>query len=141
MKLEASVEIERPISDVWGWYAVDHVRNHPRWNPDLKLDQITDGPMGLGTRIRRRSTMGQTPVEGEMEITEWEPPHAVTASIRDGDVPTLGGASFEERGPARTLLTISADMPWLDDPERARFIQGMMERSVANMKQMMEAEL
>ena len=141
MKLEASVEIERPISAVWGWYAVDQVRNHPRWNPDLELEQISDGPMGLGTKIRRRNAMGGTPVDGEMEITEWEPPHAVATSIRDGDVRTWGKALLEERGPARTYLMISADMPWLEDPERARFIQSMMERSVANMKRMMETEL
>ena len=59
--------------------------------------------------------MGETPVDGEMEITEWEPPHAVAASIRDGDVRTLGRPRWR-RGPARTFLTISADMPWLDDP-------------------------
>ena len=141
MKLEASVEIERPISEVWEWYAVDHVRNHPRWNPDLELEQISDGPMGLGTKIRRRSTMGETPVEGEMEITEWEPPNVMAGSIRDGDVQTVGQATLEERGPAGTFLTISADMPWLDDLERAGFIQSMMERSVANMKRMMEMEL
>ena len=141
MKLEASTEIERPISQVWDWYAVDHVRNHPRWNPDLELEQISDGPIGIGTKIRRRSTMGETPVEGEMEITGWEPPHAMTGSIHDGDAQMMGGATFEERGPERTYLTISADMPWLDDPERAGFIQGMMERSVANMKRMMETEL
>jgi uncharacterized protein YndB with AHSA1/START domain len=141
MKLEASVEIERPISKVWEWYAVDHVRNHPRWNPDLELEQISDGPMGVGTKIRRRSTMGETPVEGEMEITGWEPPHAMAGSIHDGDVQMMGRATLEERGPERTFLTISADMPWLDDPERAGFIKSMMERSVANMKRLMETEL
>jgi uncharacterized protein YndB with AHSA1/START domain len=141
MELTASVEIERPTEDVWRWYAVDHVRNHPRWNPDLELQQISDGPMGLGTRIRRRNTMGETPVDGEMEITEWEPFHAVAGTIREGGAETTGRATFEERGPERTFLTISADMPWLDDPERGGFIQGMMERSAANMKQMMEAEL
>ena len=120
---------------------MDQVRNHPRWNPDLELEQISDGPMGLGTKIRRRNTMGETPVDGEMEITEWEPPHAVATSIRDGDVQTVGQATLEEKGPARTFLAISADMPWLDDSERAGFIQGMMERSVANMKRLMETEL
>jgi hypothetical protein len=55
-------------------------------------------------------------------------------------VQTVGRATLEERGPARTLLTISADIPWLDESERAGFIQGMMERSVANMKRLMETE-
>jgi hypothetical protein len=85
--------------------------------------------------------MGETPVEGEMQSTDWDPPHRMAGSIRDGDVQMMGQATFEEIEPARTSLTISADMPWLDDPERAQFIQGMMERSVANMKRMMETEL
>ncbi|MBA3363657.1 MAG: polyketide cyclase, partial [Actinobacteria bacterium] len=41
MKIEASIEIDKPIADVWRWYAEDHVRNHPRWNPDLELEQIS----------------------------------------------------------------------------------------------------
>lgn len=141
MKIEASIEIDRPIADVWRWYAVDHVRNHPRWNPDLELEQISDGPIGIGTKIRRRNTMGETPVDGEMEVTEFEPHRAMGGVVREGHTETLGRATFDERGPERTLLTISADAQGLDDPEKARFIKSMMERSVANMKVMMEAEI
>ncbi len=50
MELEASIEIDQRISDVWHW-SVDHVRNHPRWNPDLEFEQISGGPMGLGTLL------------------------------------------------------------------------------------------
>jgi uncharacterized protein YndB with AHSA1/START domain len=84
VKIEASIEIDKPIADVWRWYAEDHVRNHPRWNPDLEVEQISDGPIGVGTKIRRRSTMGGTPVDGEMEVTEFDPPRAMGVSISDG---------------------------------------------------------
>jgi uncharacterized protein YndB with AHSA1/START domain len=141
VRIEASIEIDKPIADVWGWYAEDHVRNHPRWNPDLELEQISDGPIGIGTRIRRRSTMGETPVEGEMEVTEFDPPRAMGVSISDGDTATLGRGTLEERGPERTLLTISADISGLDDPETAQLVKTMMARSLANMKTMMEAEI
>lgn len=141
MKIEASIEIDKPIADVWRWYAQDHVRNHPRWNPDLEVEQISDGPIRVGTKIRRRSTMGGTPVDGEMEVTEFDPPRAMGVSISDGDTDSLGRGTLEERGPERTLLTISADVPDLDDAETAQSVKTMMGRSLANMKTMMEAEI
>jgi uncharacterized protein YndB with AHSA1/START domain len=141
VRIEASIEIDKPIADVWGWYAEDHVRNHPRWNPDLELEQISDGPIGVGTRIRRRSTMGETPVEGEMEVTEFDPPRAMGVSISDEDTESRGLGTLEERGPERTLLTISADVPGPDDPESAQFVKTMMGRSLANMKRLIETEV
>jgi uncharacterized protein YndB with AHSA1/START domain len=141
VKSEASIEIDKPIADVWRWYAEDHVRNHPRWNPDLELEQISDGPMGVGTKIRRRNTMGETPIEGEMEVTEFDPPRAMGVSISDGEIESLGLGTLEERGPGRTLLTIAADISGPDDPESAQFVKTMMGRSLANMKAMMEAEI
>ena len=141
MKIEASIEIDKPIADVWRWYAEDHVRNHPRWNPDLELEQISDGPIGVGTKIRRRNTMGDTPIEGEMEVTEFDAPRAMGVSISDGEAESRGLGTLEERGPGRTLLTIAADISGPDDPESAQFVKTMMGRSLANMKAMMEAEI
>ena len=54
MPVEVSTTIERPVGVVWRFWAVEHVRNHARWDPDMELEQISEGPMGLGTRIRRR---------------------------------------------------------------------------------------
>jgi uncharacterized protein YndB with AHSA1/START domain len=141
VKIEASIEIDKPIADVWRWYAEDHVRNHPRWNPDLELEQVTDGPIGVGTKIRRRNTMGEAPVEGEMEVTQFDPPRAMGVSIKDGVAESLGLGTLEERGPERTLLTISADVAGLEDPEAAQFVKTLMGRSLANMKTLMEAEI
>jgi hypothetical protein len=53
MKITVSTSIDRPVGHVWRWYAVDHVRNHPRWDPEMELEQMSEGPIGLGTRIRR----------------------------------------------------------------------------------------
>jgi hypothetical protein len=62
-------------------------------------------------------------------------------SITDGETESLGLGTLEERGPERTLLTISADITGLDAPEAAEFVKTMMGRSLANMKTMMEAEI
>ena len=74
MKVQVSIEIDRPVADVWRFWAVEHVRNHPRWDPDVELEQISEGSMGIGTKIRRRNTRWGTPVEGEMEVVEFDPP-------------------------------------------------------------------
>lgn len=70
MKCEVTTVIDRPISVVWDFYAVHHVENHPRWDPDSELEKSADGPIGVGTVIRRRSTRFETPTEGTMEVLE-----------------------------------------------------------------------
>jgi len=69
-KLELTESIGRPPAEVFRFVGTDHVKNHPRWDPELTLTQETPGPMGVGTRIHRLRSRGETRVEGEMEIVE-----------------------------------------------------------------------
>jgi hypothetical protein len=139
MKIVVSTEIGRPVADVWRWYAVDHVRNHPRWDPDMELTQITDGPVGLGTRIRRRNRHSGEPVDGEMEIVAWEPERVMGARIRDADMDTHGRVTFEAIGPNRTRLTIEADFPGMAEATADR-IRPLVARSARNIRHLMESE-
>jgi hypothetical protein len=138
--VQVSTEVDRPIADVWRFYATDHVRNHPRWDPDMHLEQLSGGPIGLGTRIRRVNTRWGQPVEGEMEVVEFEPERAMGAVIHDANMDIHGRAVFEPRGAKRTILTISVDVQELDDPEKVEFMRSMMQRSVDNMKRLIETE-
>ena len=140
MKITAATTIDRPVADVWRWYAVEHVRNHPRWDPDMELEQISGGPMGLGTRIRRRNVRWGTPVEGEMEVVEWEPERSFKMAIHDANMEMQGRATFEAEGPSRTRLTVVTDIPGLDG-SKAEFLSSMMERSIGNVKDLMESEI
>ena len=140
MEIQVSKEIHRPVADVWRFYAVEHVRNHPRWDPDMHLEQLSEGPIGVGTRIRRVNTRWGQPVEGEMEIVGFEPERAMSALIHDSNMDIQGTATFEPRGAEGTLLTMSIDVPGLDDPKKVEFMRSMMQRSVDNMKALMEGE-
>ena len=140
MKIEVSKEIDRSVSEVWAWYVVDHVRNHPRWDPDMELDQISDGPIGLGTRIRRRNMRWGTPVDGEMEVVEFERERTFAMSIRDANMQMQGKTTFEPRAPGGTLLTVTADVPGLEPSSDADHMAAMMERSLDNVKSLIEAE-
>jgi hypothetical protein len=140
MRLDVSTTIDRPVADVWRWYAVEHVLNHPRWDPDMHLEQISEGPIGLGTRVRRRNTRWGEPVEGEMEIVEWEPERAMGARIRDANMAMEGRVTFEEEGPNRTVLTIVTDIPGIDEAQ-ADHLSAMVQRSIENIKRLAEADL
>ena len=140
MKVQVSIEIDRPVADVWRFWAVEHVRNHPRWDPDVELEQISEGSMGIGTKIRRRNTRWGTPVEGEMEVVEFDHEHAIAFSVQDANMDMHGRATFEAKGPERTLLTVTTDIPGVDDPSANELITKGMQRSIGNVKALVEAE-
>jgi hypothetical protein len=127
------------VASVWTWYAVEHVRNHPRWDPDMELEKISDGPIGLGTRIRRRNRHFGEPIEGEMEIVEWEHERAMGVHIHDANTDTTGRVTFEALGPSRTRLTIEADFPNLD-ASKVDQLRPLVERTASNVCQLVESE-
>jgi polyketide cyclase/dehydrase/lipid transport protein len=140
VKITVSTLIGRPVAGVWRWYAVEHVRNHPRWDPDMELEQISDSPIGLGTRIRRRNRHFGEPIEGEMEIVEWEPERAMGVQIHDANTDTRGRVTFEALGPSRTRLTIEADFPNLD-ASKVDQLRPLIERTASNVRRLVESEV
>jgi hypothetical protein len=109
VKLNVSESIERHPADVFRFVATDHVQNHPRWDPQMSLVQETPGPIGVGTRIRRLRTMGETSVEGEMEIIEYDPDRRTMAAvIRDAPMELRSSMTVEPKGEAST----GSRSPW-----------------------------
>jgi hypothetical protein len=134
--LERSVVIDRPPADVFRFYAVEHVRNHPRWDPDMHLEQATPGPIGLGTVIRRRThTRYGTPTEGTMEVVEFEPDRAFGTVIHDGPVEMRGWMSMEPEGQG-TRLSVGFEIVGSTDP----IDPAPLERTLRNIKTLIEAE-
>jgi hypothetical protein len=138
VRMEVSEVIDRPVPVVFKFFADDHVRNHPRWDPDIELWRTSDEPIGLGTIIQRRNSHGGIPVEGTMEVVEYEPSRAFGVVIREGPMETHGRTTFEEAGEGRTRLTIVAEMP-IDESMKDR-ITALMQRSIRNIKELIEAE-
>ena len=132
--------IDRPLAYVFHFYAVDHVRNHPRWDPDMELEQISDGPIGVGTVIRRRHSHSGTPVEGTMEVVEFEPNRAMAVVIHDGPVETRGRVTFEAANQNQTNITLTVELPGLDESSDMSLLTGMIERSALNIKHLIESE-
>ena len=133
--------IDRPIADVFRFFAHDHVRNHPRWDPDIQLEQLSEGPIGVGTILRRINSRSGTPVEGTMEVVEFEPNRAVGMVIHDGPVEMRGRATFEAVSDNQTIITTMVELPDMDESMDKSFLTSRLERSHRNMKQLIESEV
>ncbi len=133
--------IDRPIADVFHFFAHEHVRNHPRWDPDIKLKQVSDGPIGVGTIIHRVNSRSGTPIEGTMEVVEYEPNRVIAMVIHDGPAEMRGRTTFEALNDHQTNLTTFIEIPGMDDSMDKGFLQSRLERSGEIRKRLMEAEI
>jgi hypothetical protein len=133
--------IDRPLADVFHFYAHDHVRNHPRWDPDIELEQITNGPIGIGTILRRRNSRSGIPVEGTMEVVEYELNRMMAMIIHDGPVVMHGRTTFEAINDYQTSITTTIDLPDMDEKMDKSFLNSRLEQSGVIRKQLMESEI
>jgi hypothetical protein len=113
----------------------------PGGDPDVKLEQITEGPIGIGTVIRRRNTHFDTPVEGTIKVVEFEPERVIASVIHDGPVECHGRVTFTEQGPGRTAITLTAEFPGMDESSMdVGRLRTLMDRSARNIKRLVESE-
>ena len=140
VRLQVSQEIERSVADVFRFFAIEHVRNHPRWDPYMQLEQITEGSLGIGTIIKRINSRSGSPVEGTMEIVEFEPNQSMGTIAHDGPFETRGRALFEAAGDNRTTLTFDIEFPSLDQSADTSMIVRSIQGSLNNIKQLIESE-
>jgi uncharacterized protein YndB with AHSA1/START domain len=136
MQVEMSQEFDRPPSVVFRFLVTDHIANHPRWDPQMELWPITDGPIRLGSVIGRRQSRGEVPTEGSMEVVEFDPDRSVGWLVHDGPFAIRSSLSFGSIDGDRTRMTIRTELP---DSVKA-FDPSFMERSLRNMKALIEAE-
>jgi len=141
LQFESSQVIDRPIDKVFHFYAVEHVRNHPRWDSDIELWLDSDAPIGVGTIIRRRNSRSGKPVEGTMEVVEFEPNRVLAMVIHDGPAEMYGRTTFEALSDNQTKITTIIDIPGMDASTDKTFLNSRLERSAQIRKQLMESEI
>jgi hypothetical protein len=101
----------------------------------MKLEQLTEGSIGVGTVIRRRHTHTGLPVEGTMEIVEFVPNRVLGMVIHDGPVEMHSRMIFEPEGQNSTRLTGTLDVPSMAEP----MDPGPIQQSLRRMKELIES--
>ncbi len=141
LQFESSQVIDRPIDKVFHFYAVEHVRNHPRWDSDIELWLDDDAPLAIGTVIHRRNKRSGKVVEGTMKVIEYETNRVMAMEIYDGPAVMYGRTTFEALNENQTRLTTIIDIPWMDENADKTFLNSRLEHATQLRKQMMESEI
>ncbi len=136
MKIELTQLINRAPAEVFGFIAADHVRNHPRWDPKMELERLTEGPIGVGSVIRRRNTHADPPLEGTMKVVEFVPNRAFGMVIHDGPTEMHSRITFEAQDRNRTKLIATIEIPSMAEP----MDPGPFQQSLRRMKELIETE-
>jgi uncharacterized protein YndB with AHSA1/START domain len=108
MLVEQTFSVSRPPESVFDYLA--NPSNVPDWQTSkTSVEQLTDGPPGLGTRVRERT---KPPFGKEfsqlVEFTEFDRPRRIRVHIVEGPYPIDGTWSFEPDG-AGTRVNFTAD--------------------------------
>jgi hypothetical protein len=141
LHIEYSHVVNRPVDKVFHFMVVEHVNNHPRWDSDIELWLDSDAPIGVGTIIRRRNLRSGTPVEGRMEVTEYELNRKFTTIIQDGPTKMIGGIRFEPTGDDQTSVTTVIDLPDMDENTDTSFLMKRLEEVAKIREALIEAEV
>jgi len=140
MQFESSQVIDRSVDKVFRFFAVEHVRNHPRWDSDIELWLESDVPIGVGTVINRRNKRSGTPVEGTMEVVEFDPDRVIAMVIHDGPAVMYGRTTFEAISDHQTKLTTIIAIPGMDASTDKTFLNKKLEHAAQIRKQLIESE-
>ena len=142
-KIERSIVIDRPIDEVWAF--VHDITKDRLWQTTLvESEQLTEGPFGVGTRVREVRQFLGLRVELAWEVTEYEPTR--TSAIRgvSGPVPLHGRYAFEPVG-GGTRFTVTGELEAhglfkLAEPVFARITRRELETNLGHLEDLLEAE-
>ena len=107
-RTEGSIDIARPAEVVCDFVA--DMRNEPRYNPQMsRVELLTEGPIGVGSRFRAATEARGRPLEMNVELTEFERPTRV-ASVMHSAIIDVAGALTLSPLPGGTRLKWSWDV-------------------------------
>jgi len=94
VRIEGQIVINRPVEEVFDFVADE--RNEPRYNPRMRrAEQLSDGPIGIGTRFRAETVSMSRTVEMVIECTGYERPRRLAASTHMSSMDLHGALTFD----------------------------------------------
>ena len=93
-RIEGDIVIKRPVEEVFDFVADE--RNEPSYHSQMRrVEQVTQGPVGIGTRYRTELVSMGRPLEMDIEITGYERPRKLASSTHMSRMDTQGALTFD----------------------------------------------
>ena len=142
-KVKHSIAIDRKPDDVWDF--VHDLANDPAWQSSvIRARKVTDGPLGVGTKITEERRFLGRRFKTAFEYTEWAPKRRSAIRTTSGPIPATGFYAVEQLD-GRTRFTMGLEMDAhgffrLAEPVFARMAKRELRANLGTLKDLLEAE-
>jgi len=142
-KLEVSVVIKRPVEEVFSF--TNDSADDTKWSSGLvEVNQVSEGPVGVGTIKREVNRILVKRIENTYEITEYEPNKKYSCKSISGPFPWQSSFTYESvKG--GTKVTMASEFKLggifkLVEPIFIRIVKRQLESDFNNLKNLMETQ-
>ncbi|MEW6085063.1 MAG: SRPBCC family protein [Chloroflexota bacterium] len=141
INLDLGVLIDKPIKHVFAFAA--NPNNMSKWNSAVvSLEQITPGTVGVGTKFKSVGEMMGRRIEGEMQVTAYEPDTKCGYQVNAGPMQVNLTLTFKTVGTGTKISLNAQGNPAgvfkLAEPMMAGRVKSMMEENLARLKSVLE---
>jgi carbon monoxide dehydrogenase subunit G len=141
INLDFSTLIDKPVKDVFVFVA--NPNNMSKWNSAVvSLQQLTPGAVGVGTKFKSVGEAMGRRIEGEMQVTAYEPDTKCGFQLHAGPMQMNLTMSFKTVGTGTKLSLNAQGNPGgifkLAEGVMAGQIKSMMEGNLARLKSVLE---
>lgn len=141
INLDFGVLIDRPMKDVFNF--VSNPNNMSKWNSAVvSLEQVSSGAVGVGSKFKTVGEMMGRRIEGEMQITAYEPDTKCGFQVNAGPMQVNLTLSFKTVGTGTKVSLNAQGNPGgifkLAEGMMTGQIKSMMEGNLARLKSALE---
>ena len=137
---EMTIHLNHPVDQVFA-YVADMHKLHTWQSNLIESEQLTDGPLRVGTHIREVRRMGRRPVDIRAEITDFAPNQRfATQTTTDPRVTVTYDFAAEDGGTRLryTFVMLTSGMMRLLQPLIAKAIKQQSNADFATLKRVLE---
>lgn len=141
INLDLGTLIDKPIKDVFAFAA--NPNNMTKWNSAVvSLEQVTPGAVGVGAKFKSMGEMMGRRIEGEMQVTAYEPDTKCGYQVNAGPMQVNLTLMFKTVGTGTKISLNAQGSPAgffkLAEPVMASRVKAMMEENLARLKSVLE---
>ena len=141
INLDLGTLIDKPMKDVFAFVA--NPNNMSKWNSAVvSLEQVTPGAVGVGSKFKSVGEMMGRRIEGEMQITAYEPDSKCGFQVNAGPMQVNLSLAFKTVGTGTKVSLNAQGNPAgffkLAEGLMSGRVKAMMEENLARLKSVLE---
>jgi carbon monoxide dehydrogenase subunit G len=141
INFEISTLVDRPIDEIFTFLA--NPLNMPKWQSTMAgIEQVTPGPVGVGSKYNVHATMLGRTIDGVMEVTAYEPPTKFGFTNQAGPMQVMVAVTLKPVGTGAKISINAQGNPAglfkLAEGPMTHQIKSLMEANLARLKSVLE---